>query len=243
MEAPGGIGPAALYGDVLHAGVVPRCSFPDKQLYRHHNEVPAMPPRASAGPMGWVERCDTLRARARTLGRSRCARRTVLAPPVHSAPMARAPRVRTMALLCRRCRIGSSFPGILTRPAASDIVCDAHTRRGSDSKLPGIFRAETGFSCPTHAHRTGPRKAARDRAEPAGQKAHACAHLQARRARRVPFAPSARPSRSDDRVDGVHDDIALLVLLLERLELPNGCLTALRHTAYEHVQCVSAADA
>ena len=110
-------------------------------------------------------------------------------------------------------------------------------------KASGIFRAEIGFSCPTHAHRTGPRKAARDRAEPAGQKAHACAHLQARRARRVPFAPSARPSRSDDRVDGVHDDIVLLVLLLERLELPNGCLTALRHTAYEHVQCVSAADA
>ena len=61
--------------DVLHAGLVPRCSFSDKQLHRHHIEAPAMPPRVSAGPMGWAERCGTLRARTYALKSSRCARR------------------------------------------------------------------------------------------------------------------------------------------------------------------------
>ena len=49
--------------DVLHAGLVPRCSFSDKQLHRRQHEVPAMPPRVSVGPMAPAERCDTLRAR------------------------------------------------------------------------------------------------------------------------------------------------------------------------------------
>ena len=61
--------------DVLHAGLVPRCSFSDKQLHRHHIEAPAMPPRVSAGPMGWAERCGTLRARTYALKSNRCARR------------------------------------------------------------------------------------------------------------------------------------------------------------------------
>ena len=67
----GFIGPAV----VLHAGLVPRRSFSDKQLHRHHIEAPAMPPRVSAGPMGWAERCGTLRARTYALKSSRCARR------------------------------------------------------------------------------------------------------------------------------------------------------------------------
>ena len=232
--------------DALHAGLVPRCSFSDKQLHRHHIEAPAMPPRVSAGPMGWAERCGTLRARTYALKSSRCARR---AQPRTTCSSGHSGESATGA------RLGAPVPplshwDLLARDLDASCRLIYRLRRTHAQwerfKASGIFRAEfcpNGSSCPTHAHRTGPRKAARDRAEPPGGKAHACAHLQARRARRVPFAPSARPSRSDDRVDGVHDDIVLLVLLLERLELPNGCLTALRHTAYEHVQCVSAADA
>ena len=90
-----------------------------------------------------------------------------------------------------------------------------HTRNGNDSKLPDDFSVRKGFSCPTHAHRTGPRKAARDRVERAGQKAHACAHLQARRVRCVQLAPSACSPCSEDGVDGVHDVIALHAVRLD----------------------------
>ena len=202
----------------MHAGLVPRCSFSDKQLHRHHIEAPAMPPRVSAGPMGWAERCGTLRARTYALKSSRCARR---AQPRTTCSSGHSGESATGA------RLGAPVPplshwDLLARDLDASCRLIYRLRRTHAQwerfKASGIFRAEfcpNGSSCPTHAHRTGAREAARDRAEEAGDRAHARAHLQARRVRCVQLAPSACSPCSEDGVDGVHDVIALHAVRLD----------------------------
>ena len=120
--------------DVLHAGLVPRRIFSDKRFHRRYRELPAMPPRAPGGSMGWTERCDTPWALTVPSGAAVALAARHLAPTTHRAAAASAPPERTRVPRCRRCRIGSSFATKWTRPVASDAACHAHTRRPSRFK-------------------------------------------------------------------------------------------------------------
>ena len=81
--------------------------------------------------------------------------------------------------------------------------------------------------------------------EAAGDRAHARAHLPARRVRCVQLAPGACSPCSEDGVDGVHDVIALHAVRLDgaSCRVPTACRMVPRHTAHAHMQWVSAAPA
>ena len=151
----------------------------------------------------------------RTLERSRCAGR---APPRATQTQGRSGECATGA------RLGALVPPlshwILLRPhvdASRHLRCRLRRTHAPWERVEVSVRffSRSGLWGPTRAHRTEAREAARDRAEAAGDRAHARAHLPARRVRCVQLAPGACSPCSEDGVDGVHDVIALHAVRLD----------------------------